>query len=195
MDGEQGGDETYEDATPSSPWERTEPEGGADRPPAEPSLEEEDGLPGEPLDPLVELATQRDEYLDALLRLQADFDNFRKRTLRQQTELLERASASLLERLLPTLDAVDLAVAHASGEDAPVFEQIASLLRDALAKEGLERIDDDGVEFDPTIHDAVAHVPSAEEAEPSKPAVGEVLRAGYRLKGRVLRPAMVKVIG
>jgi molecular chaperone GrpE len=149
---------------------------------------------------------ERDEYLDALRRMQAEFDNFRKRTARQQSETFDRAVETVVERLLPALDALDLALAHVgsagSGELEPAFVQIGSLLRDILAKEGLERIDADGVAFDPTVHDAVAHVPAdegqpeqdgASEAGPAEPAVVETLRAGYRLKGRVLRPAMVKV--
>ncbi len=183
------------------------------------------------------VAAERDEYLEALRRLQAEFDNFRKRTARQQAELADRAAEGLLERLLPALDAIDLALAHragaAEGDDGGVFAQIASLLRDGLARDGLERIDAAGVHFDPEIHDAVAHLPApgssgdaggpgdagdagegetgaveaapggaaAAEGEPGAPGgspsavVAEVLRAGYRLKGRVLRPAMVTVQG
>ncbi|HWD25310.1 MAG TPA: nucleotide exchange factor GrpE [Acidimicrobiales bacterium] len=144
---------------------------------------------------------ERDEYLDALRRLQAEFDNYRKRTLRQQTELLERATESLIERLLPALDALDLAVEHAPPDEegdaemeASVLPQIGTMLRDVLVKEGLERIDTTEVEFDPTIHDAVAHVPTGDE-DSGAHLIDEVLRPGYRLKGRVLRPAMVRVRG
>ena len=175
---------------------------------------EEDGVvPGEPVpgEPVpgaeVEaLVAERDEYLDTLRRLQAEFDNFRKRTARQQAETFDRAVEAVVERLLPALDALDLALAHVGGsggsELESAFVRIGTLLRDILAKEGLERIDADGVAFDPTVHDAVAHVPAEEsrpeqdgsgEAAPAEPAVVETLRAGYRLKGRVLRPAMVKV--
>jgi molecular chaperone GrpE len=161
-------------------------------------------------DELAKVAAERDEYLDALRRLQAEFENFRKRTARQQSELLERGSETVIQRILPALDALDLALAHvgeradsgASELDA-AFVQIGNLLRDVLAKEGLERIDATGVAFDPTVHDAVAHVPAEEIAggpelavgadSVAGPAVVETLRAGYRLKGRVLRPAMVKV--
>ncbi len=146
---------------------------------------------------------ERDEYLDTLRRLQAEFDNYRKRTVRQQTELLDRAAEGLLKRLLPVLDAVDLALAHV-GEADPgdvqpkllaVFVQIGTLLHDILAKEGLERIDEAGVPFDPTVHDAVAHVhadvPGTAEAPGATEGAGasagsggavvaEVLRAGYR---------------
>ena len=106
------------------------------------------------------VAAERDEYLDALRRLQADFDNFRKRSMRQQTELLQRANEGLILRLLPVLDALDLATAHVraqeeSSDAAKALEQIDSLLRDILAREGVERIDALGLPFDPTVHDAV----------------------------------------
>lgn len=152
---------------------------------------------------------QRDEYLDALLRLQAEFDNYRKRVDRLQAEQLERANHVLVERLLPVLDALDLALEHTVGaaesDDADARQalvQIAALLAQILTKEGLERIDASEVEFDPTIHDAVAHEApeSPEDGADSDTAadhhiVDTVMRAGYRLKGRVLRPAMVKVRG
>jgi molecular chaperone GrpE len=139
-------------------------------------------------DPLVELTRQRDEYRDALIRLQADFENYKKRILKQQTEHLERAAESLVEKLLPVLDAADLALAHGGGDDV---KQISSALAATLEREGLERIDPTGGPFDPTLHDAVAHEPS----DDGEQEVAEVLRAGYRWKGRVLRPAMVKVRG
>jgi len=153
---------------------------------------------GAELDPVSALRVERDEYLDSLRRLQAEFDNYRKRMTRQQTELLERSTESLVGRLLPVLDAIDLALAHAAAEaDAQIFGQIASLLRDVLSREGLTRIDDVGVAFDPTIHDAVAHESASAEEQSEqdtpKSTVSEVLRAGYELKGKVLRPAMVKV--
>jgi molecular chaperone GrpE len=144
---------------------------------------------------LAAVATQRDEYLDALRRLQADFENYKKRVIKQQTEHLERAAEALVVKLLPVLDALDLAVAHAADSpEAKVVEPIASSLADVLEKEGLERIDPMGQPFDPTQHDAVMHEEANEEAG-EVPKVSDVLRAGYRWKGRVLRPAMVKVKG
>jgi molecular chaperone GrpE len=174
------------------------------------------------------LAAERDEYLDSLRRLQADFDNFRKRSMRQQTELLDHATEGLCVRLLPVLDALDLATAHLRGQaetnDAGrALEQIDSLLRDILAREGVEKIDAVGVPFDPTIHDAVGQVPSEpaataapgepegagghaskhapkpkspkSHAQPAGPTVAQVMRAGYRMKSNLLRPAMVLVGG
>jgi molecular chaperone GrpE len=144
---------------------------------------------------LAAVATQRDEYLDALRRLQADFENYKKRVIKQQTEHLERAAEDIVVKLLPVLDALDLAVAHAADSpEAKVVEPIASSLADVLEKEGLERIDPMGQPFDPTQHDAVMHEEADEEAG-DVPKVSDVLRAGYRWKGRVLRPAMVKVKG
>ena len=155
------------------------------------------------------VAKQRDEYLEMLQRLQAEFENYRKRTIRQQTDLLRRASEGLIEQLLPVLDALDLALAHTENDEASseqlraALAQIDALLRKILEKEGLKRIDESGVAFDPEIHDAVAHVP-AKHAEvddadviekTDHESVSEVMRAGYRLHGRVLRPAMVKVEG
>ncbi|HEX4979902.1 MAG TPA: nucleotide exchange factor GrpE [Acidimicrobiales bacterium] len=133
---------------------------------------------------------ERDDYLDALRRLQADFENYKKRMTRQQTELLERAGQDLVERLLPVLDAVDLARQHDAGEGV---EQIASALTEALSREGLERIDGVGDPFDPNEHEAVAHQPT-EEGDDGQ-VVAAVMRAGYRWKGRLLRPAMVAVRG
>ena len=144
---------------------------------------------------------ERDEYLDMVRRVQADFENYKKRMVRQQTDLLERAAEQLVVRLLPVLDAFDLARAHLEAEGSPegkALLQAAGLLSDTLAKEGLERMQDDGVVFDPTTHDAVEHQPAeaGEESDSAgQPLVTEVLRPGYRYKGRVVRPAMVKVRG
>ena len=144
------------------------------------------------LDAAAEAARQRDEYLDALLRLQAEFDNYRKRVQRQQRETIENAAATLVKKLLPVLDTADLALAHGGGEDV---KQVGGALFDILSKEGLERIDPEGQPFDPVLHDAVAHEPVEGQGAPEMPEVSEVLRAGYLWKGQVLRPAMVKVRG
>jgi molecular chaperone GrpE len=137
---------------------------------------------------LAALAKERDEYLDALKRLQADFENYKKRIIRQQTEHLERAAEALVEKLLPVLDTFDLALVHDEG-----FDQVLASLMGVLEKEGLERIQPDGAAFDPNEHDAVAHEPRDNDAHGAE--VIEVMRPGYRWKGRVVRPAMVKVKG
>ncbi len=130
--------------------------------------------------------------------------------LRQQTEHLERAAENLVTKILPVLDAFDLARAHlgdtgtgpgtGTGLSAEGKALVAgsTLLADTLAREGLERIDNPGEAFDPTTHEAVEHtaaVGTGEDGAPAGPIVDEVLRAGYRWKGRVIRPAMVRVRG
>jgi len=160
---------------------------------------QEEGGPGDEqairsdLADLERIAAERDEYLDALRRLQADFENYKKRILKQQTEHLQRAAQDLVEKLLPALDAIDLARAHGAAGEATGggFEQVANALCAVLQKEGLERIDPAGELFDPTEAEAVLH----EAGEGGEPRVTEVMRAGYRWKGRVLRPAMVRVSG
>jgi len=137
---------------------------------------------------IARIAAERDDYLASLKRLQADFENYKKRILKQQTEHLERAAEGLVEKLLPVLDTFDLALAHGEGLD-----QVQSQLMAALEKEGLERIDPVGKPFDPNEHDAVAHEPG--DGEGGGPVVTEVMRNGYRWKGRLVRPAMVKVKG
>ena len=139
-------------------------------------------------DALGVLTRERDEFLDALRRVQAEFENYKKRMMRQQTEHLERASEGLVVKLLPVLDAVDLARSHGAGDDV---EPIAGALLDVLGKEGLERIDPVGEKFDPTEHEAVQHEPG----DGDEPVVSGLMRAGWRWKGRVLRPAMVTVRG
>jgi molecular chaperone GrpE len=141
-------------------------------------------------DDIAAIAAERDEFKALAQRIQADFENYKKRVMKQQTEHLERAAENLVAKLLPVLDTVDLAVTHGGGE---AVEQVWLALSEALAKEGLERIDPKGEAFDPTRHDAVMHEPAVEDG--AEPTVGEVMRAGYAWKGRVLRPAMVKVIG
>ena len=137
---------------------------------------------------------ERDEYLVTLQRLQADFVNYRKRVARQADDAATRAAGDLIAKLLPVLDAFDLAVAHftaADSDEGIALAQARGLTLDTLAKEGLERIDEVGVVFDPTVHDAVAH----DEGDSESQVVEDVLRAGYRWKGAVLRPAMVRVKG
>ncbi len=135
-----------------------------------------------------------EERMDHLLRLRAEFENYRKRVLKEQTALLERAAEALVDRLLPVLDNFRLAVlaAEATRDYEKMLKGVelvyASFL-DVLSREGLEVIDEVGVPFDPAVHDAVVQV----EGEKEEPVVVSVLRPGYRFKGRLLRAAMVKV--
>jgi molecular chaperone GrpE len=134
-----------------------------------------------------DLAAERDEYLDALQRVKAEFDNFKKRTAKERVELSTRANAMLAEKLLPVLDAFDGAVSHGASDVEPIYKSLV----DILEKEGLERMAPEGQEFDPNLHEAVMHEPG----DGGEPVVTETLRTGYLWKGQVLRPAMVKVRG
>jgi molecular chaperone GrpE len=131
------------------------------------------------------LLAEREQYLDAYRRAQADFENYRKQAQKRQDDAVVRSLGSFVEGLLPVLDSCDAALAHGASEVEPVL----SALYGALAKEGLERIDPKGSTFDPAEAEAVMHEPG----EGGEQVVAEVLRPGYRWRGRVLRPAMVKV--
>lgn len=160
---------------------------------AEPSRGSE-GL--ENSDALAGLQADLDRFRDLALRSQADFENYRKRIMRQQQEQSARAAADLVAKLLPVLDTLDLAQAHQGGagddtEDAKALNVARAMLLDLLAKEGLERVDAADVPFDPSVHDAVARA----EGDDGEVVIDEVLRSGYRWKGQVLRPAMVRVRG
>lgn len=141
-------------------------------------------------DDIAVLTRERDDLLDMSRRIQADFENYKKRMLREQTAIVERANEALLEQLLPVLDSFELAVTSLDAEDnvRKGVEQVYAQFVDVLHRAGLERIEAHGVPFDPNEHDAVM-----QDDGDGEPLVGDVLRAGWRLKGRVLRPAMVKV--
>jgi molecular chaperone GrpE len=141
---------------------------------------------------LAALQRERDEWLDTTKRLQADFENYRKRVVREQTALVERAAEGLLEQLLPVLDNFELALANldddASEKIRKGVELVYADLVSVLERNGLERIDAVGAPFDPNEHEAVM-----QDEGDGEPVVGDVLRTGWKLKGRVLRPSMVKV--
>jgi molecular chaperone GrpE len=136
---------------------------------------------------------ERDEYLDSLQRLKAEFDNYRKRTAREYEALSERATESLVKELLPVLDDLERALEAAERhEEAKLEEGVALVhreLSDTLRKHGVAEIETDGA-FDPHVHEALLAQP-VEGAEPG--SVVEVLQKGYRLGDRVLRPARVVV--
>ncbi|MGD0748774.1 MAG: nucleotide exchange factor GrpE [Acidimicrobiales bacterium] len=157
------------------------------------------GALAEEADPREVLARERDEYLLALQRTQADFENYRKRVARLQDEQSARASSDLVDKLLPVLDTLDLAEAHLNEslevtEDGKALRASRAMLMDILTKAGLERVDQAGVPFDPVVHDAVAQA-EAQEGDDGRQLVDAVMRSGYRWKGQVLRPAMVRVRG
>jgi molecular chaperone GrpE len=142
-------------------------------------------------DDMAVMQRERDDLLDTTRRLQADFENYRKRVLREQTALVERATEGLIEQLLPVLDSFELALTSLDGADEKVrkgIELAYAELIGVLERAGLERVDAQGAPFDPNEHEAVM-----QDDGDGEPVVGDVLRTGWKLKGRVVRPAMVKV--
>jgi molecular chaperone GrpE len=133
------------------------------------------------------LVAERDEYRDTMLRVKAEFDNYKKRAARDEITLRERANENLVEKMLVIFDACEAAIGHGATD----VEPIAKMLLDMLEREGLVRLTPSGEPFDPNQHDAVMH----EEGDGGDAIVVETLRTGYQWKSRVLRPAMVKVRG
>jgi molecular chaperone GrpE len=138
------------------------------------------------------LEKERDEYLNDLKRVAADFENYRKRVARDQESLVARAHERLVKELLPVLDDLERALAAAEEHEEAKLEEGVRLvhrsLEDALRREGLAEIETNG-QFDPHVHEALLSQPSdAEEG-----SVLEVLQKGYRLGDRVIRPARVIV--
>ena len=162
---------------------------------AEPTTEIEDVVAVEEAEAAIEhdveaLLTERDSFREIAQRLQADFENYRKRVATQTADDIDRATGRIAESLLPVLDACEAAFIAHPAEIEPLF----NLLLTELKKQGLEALDLSGQTFDPAKADAVIH----EEGEgdgSGNPVVSDVLRTGYTWKGRVLRPAMVKVRG
>jgi molecular chaperone GrpE len=144
---------------------------------------------------LSQLQSERDEYLETLRRVQAEFENYRKRVIKEQTALVDRATQGLVEQLLPVLDSFELALKNfdaAGGQDTESVrkgvELVYAELLGVLEKAGVSRVEAEGKPFDPNVHEAVM-----QDQGDGEPVVTDVLRTGYTLKGRVLRPAMVKV--
>jgi molecular chaperone GrpE len=138
------------------------------------------------------LVAERDEYLNDLKRVAAEFDNFRKRVARDQESLVIRATERLVKELLPVLDDLERALQAAEQHEEAKLEEGVRLvhrqLAESLRREGLEEIPTDG-KFDPHVHEALLSQPSEDE----EGTIVEVLQKGYRLGDRVLRPARVIV--
>ena len=130
------------------------------------------------------LLAEREEYKGIAQRVQADFENFRRRSAAQSLAEADRASGRLAEALLPVLDAAEAAFLRHPEEVGPLLNQMLVELK----KHGLEIVDLEGQPFDPEFAEAVAHEPG----DGGEPVVSDVLRSGYTWKGKVLRPAMVK---
>ncbi|HEY5297336.1 MAG TPA: nucleotide exchange factor GrpE [Verrucomicrobiae bacterium] len=151
----------------------------------------------EPLAELQSQAAKAEENWERLLRVTADFENFKKRAAREKTESAHNASAALLHKLLPILDNFEMALAAAQMAQG---DKLASLqtgvamiqqqLKGVLAESGLEELDADGKLFDPTFHEAVSQLETSEAPEGH---VVQQLRKGYKLRERLLRPASVVV--
>jgi molecular chaperone GrpE len=140
---------------------------------------------------LRDLAAERDELRGTAQRIQADFENYRKRVARDQAALVDRATERLVEAILPALDGLEMALVSLANADEKVrkgVELAVGELSSTLERHGLERIAALGAPFDPNQHEAVM-----QDDGDGEPHVGDVLRTGYALNGRVLRPAMVKV--
>ena len=171
------------------PWSEAT-EGEAE---ASPQGEEGEASASPAPDPLAEAEAQRDEYLADLQRLAADFDNYRKRALRDQQAFASRAAERLVAKLLPVLDdlerALDAAEHHEEAKVLEGVEMTRSALAAALASEGLQEIAAEGA-FDPHVHEALLAQP-VEGAEPG--SIVQVVQRGYRLGDAVLRPARVIV--
>jgi molecular chaperone GrpE len=151
--------------------------------------------PAPEVDPLEAAQAEVAKLRDQLLRIAADFDNFRKRSRREISDAEKRSREDLLRDLLPVFDNLERAAAHA--ETAPDVKALADgigmVLRqflDTLSKLGVERVESTGKPFDPALHEAIQHQESAEQAPGT--VVSEV-QAGYRAGDRLIRPAMVVV--
>jgi molecular chaperone GrpE len=154
--------------------------------------EEEEDEKVEVVDELGQAQRERDEYLDALQRLKAEFDNYRKRVAREGAALAAHASERLVCELVPVLDdlerALEFAAAHEEAQLEDGVRLVHRALADALAKEGLAEIETDG-KFDPHTQEALLSQPSESE----EGTVIQVLQKGYRLGDRIVRPARVVI--
>ena len=167
-------------------------------PPPEPSVEGSDGG-AEPVLDAVALAAERDRALaekdetwDRLLRKQAELENFRRRAAREKEEVLQFAAMETVRGLLPVLDDFDRAMKSPAANDEyrKGIELIHKRLYDTLVQAGLSPIQAEGRKFDPNFHQAVDTIQDAEKEDHT---VVEEYQKGYEFKGRLLRPAMVKV--
>ncbi|MFN2542722.1 MAG: nucleotide exchange factor GrpE [Chthoniobacterales bacterium] len=146
-------------------------------------------------DEVARLQADLDRFRELAMRSQADFENYKKRCAREKDEAVKYANRDLLERLVAIVDNFELGLSAAreKGEDSPIYSGMTLVLRqlnDFLADSGLRPIEAVGQKFDPNMHEAIAHEPSAEFPEGT---VIRQVRRGYRLKDRLLRPSTVVV--
>ena len=151
----------------------------------------------EQLSGLEERAAKADEHWDRLLRTTADFENFKKRAAREKQDAIKFANETLLQKLIPVLDNLDMALAAGQANSPETAKSLQTgvnmvfqQLKSALAESGLEEVDAAGKVFDPNLHEAVSQKETAEVPEGQ---VVQQLRKGYKLRERLLRPASVVV--
>jgi len=156
---------------------------------AEAVVAEEPSEPSVPLAEFEAVSGERDQYLDSLRRLKAEFDNSRKRQERERTRILESASEKLVQELLPVLDNLDRAL-QSEGDIRGGVRATREQLAEVLANEGLLPVASDGQPFDPNVHEAVMGQPSEDHEEGT---VLQTFQRGYLLNGRAIRPAKVVV--
>jgi molecular chaperone GrpE len=140
------------------------------------------------------LQNEKEELHDRLLRKQAELENFRKRTQREKEDFFQHATADLVRALLPVLDAYQRAFRHVTSDVPKEYvegmELIHKQLLDVLHRAGMEEVETSGKQFDPHLHQAVEMV---EDPKYRDQEIVEELQRGYRLKNRLLRPAIVRV--
>jgi molecular chaperone GrpE len=191
--------EPREDREPEAPEQIEEAQGSPgdpaslEQPGEDPGTVEEPGVAEEELAALTEeieaARRERDEYLDALRRLKAEFENSRKRQEREKARILEAASERLVVELLPVLDNLDRALG-AGGDIREGVRATRDQLADVLGREGLLPVASDGQPFDPNVHEAVMGQVSEEHEEGT---ILETFQRGYLLNGKPIRPAKVVV--
>jgi molecular chaperone GrpE len=150
---------------------------------------------GEAEDEVARLQADLDRFRELAMRSQADFENYKKRCAREKDEAVKYANRDLLERLVAIVDNFELGLSAAreQSEDSPIYSGMSLVLKqlkDFLAENGLQPIEAVGQKFDPNLHEAIAHEPSAEFGEET---VIRQVRRGYRFKDRLLRPSSVIV--
>ena len=152
-------------------------------------------LTAEQIQELKDRAAKADENWDRFLRTAADLDNYKKRAARERQDAVTFANEALFQRLIPTLDTFDMAIAAAANDSGSQslrtgIVMVATQLKSALAEAGLEEIDATGQKFDPTLHEAVSQ---KETKEVPDGQVVQQIRKGYRIRQRLIRPAGVIV--
>ncbi len=192
-----GAEEGPEKETAGTPENPAPLESEAGDPSVPEDIEDEPGVEADPeADGLLALSEEldatrweRDQYLDALRRLKAEFENSRKRQERDRARIFSMASERLVQELLPVLDNLDRAL-EAGGDIREGVHATRDQLADVLANEGLLPVASDGQPFDPNVHDAVMGQPSEEHEEGT---IIQTFQRGYLLNGKPIRPAKVVV--